>query len=52
MHGSLVKEIAEGEYTTGSYEFTFNGEELSPGVYYCHLQGREFTDIKKMVLLE
>ena len=52
IQGRLVKNIADREYTKGYYEITFSGEELSSGIYYCHFQGRGFTDIKKMVLLE
>jgi hypothetical protein len=52
IQGRLVKNVADREYTKGCYETSFSGEELSPGIYYFHLKGNGFLDIKKMVLLE
>ena len=40
----------------GRYELVFNGSELSSGVYYYKItasgDGKEFTDIKKMILVK
>jgi len=52
IQGRLVKNMADGEYFQGSHDIVINGEELSSGIYYGHLQGRGFTDVMKMILLK
>jgi hypothetical protein len=36
----------------GTYEVTFDGSNLTSGVYFYRLQSGEFTDVKKLVLLK
>jgi hypothetical protein len=44
---TLVNEIKEA----GSYEITFNAEDLSSGVYFYKLESGEYLKIRKMILL-
>ncbi len=52
MIGEMVSVIAAGEFSAGSHEFTFDASGLVSGVYLYRLETSEFTDIKKMVLLQ
>lgn len=38
--------------TTGSYEVSFSGDDLSTGVYYYRLDAGNFTDTKKMLMIK
>jgi len=49
--GEVVKEIANGEYDAGTYEFTFEASGLASGVYLYRLETPEFINTKKMILL-
>lgn len=37
---------------SGTYEILFDAKNLSSGIYYFKLQTREFSDVKKMVLIK
>jgi hypothetical protein len=50
--GREVKNISQNGLTTGSYEYEFNGENLSSGIYYFKLQTNEFSKTVKMVLMK
>jgi len=43
----LVDDIQEAGYKT----VTFNGKDLSSGVYFFHLISGKFNEMKKMVLV-
>ncbi|MBK7254286.1 MAG: T9SS type A sorting domain-containing protein [Ignavibacteria bacterium] len=45
---SLINEVK----TSGSYEYQFNGTNLSSGVYFYRLESGNFSDTKKMFLLK
>jgi hypothetical protein len=45
---TLVNETLQ----SGSYETTFDGSNLSSGIYFYKLETNQFTDIKKMILLK
>ncbi len=48
--GKEVSEIINSDYEPGKYEITFNGENLSSGVYFCRMQGGKYTKTIKLVL--
>lgn len=50
--GREVKNITQNNMTAGSYEYEFNGENLSSGIYYFKLQTSEFNKTVKMVLVK
>ncbi len=50
--GRLVNVMNLGKQEAGKHFETFNGENLSSGVYFYKIQAGEFTDIKKMFLVK
>jgi hypothetical protein len=51
--GREVIVIVNGIQKSGEYEVTFDGSNLSSGMYFYKLQaGTEFTDVKKMILVK
>jgi len=50
--GQKVAKVTEGEFNPGYHEVTFNGSELSSGVYFYRLEAQSFVRIKKMMLLK
>ena len=52
MLGEPVKVVVKGYYQPGSYKVGFDASELSSGIYFYHLRTDNFTEVRKMVLLE
>jgi hypothetical protein len=50
--GSLVSELVNGNYNTGSYEVSFEASKLSSGIYFYKLETEEFSNVKKMMLIK
>jgi hypothetical protein len=50
--GREVKNISQNNLNAGSYEYEFNGENLSSGIYYFRFQAGEFSNTVKMVLMK
>jgi hypothetical protein len=50
--GREVKTLLRDFKMPGSYNFSFNAEGLSSGVYFYKLQAGSFIETKKMVLLK
>ncbi|HWA05107.1 MAG TPA: T9SS type A sorting domain-containing protein [Ignavibacteria bacterium] len=50
--GRLVAEIVNGNLQAGLHEINFNAAKLSSGTYFYKLETKDFTDIKKMVLVK
>ena len=48
--GKLVRELANGQFTQGVYEFTFDGSNLSSGIYLYRIESNSFNETKKMIL--
>ena len=52
MIGREVVVLVDSELTPGSYEYDWDGANLTSGVYFYRLQTEGFTQIKKMILLK
>lgn len=52
LSGKEVAKLIEEVKPEGSYNIKFNGADLSSGVYFYRLDGDNFTDVKKMILLK
>jgi hypothetical protein len=50
--GREVGTYVNEKLNIGIYETTFDGSDLSSGVYYYKLQAGNFTDTKKMMLIK
>jgi hypothetical protein len=50
--GRDVAVLVDEKKAPGSYEVTFNAEELSSGVYFYRLEAGSFVETKKMVVLK
>jgi hypothetical protein len=50
--GRMVTELVNEKLSTGSYDYSFNGTNLSSGVYFYTLKADGFTDTKKMMLIK
>jgi hypothetical protein len=50
--GREVKNISQSGLTAGSYEYEFNGESLSSGIYFFRLNAGQFSKTVKMVLMK
>jgi len=49
--GNKIETLVNEEKAAGSYEVTFDGSELTSGIYFYKLQAGSFVETKKMVLL-
>lgn len=55
LYNNLGQEIAvliNDIKNAGTYEYTFNGENYSSGIYFYKIQSGSFTDTKRMVLVK
>ncbi|MDQ3019125.1 MAG: T9SS type A sorting domain-containing protein [Bacteroidota bacterium] len=50
--GRLVSTLVNEFKVQGSYNVTFDGSNLSSGVYYYKIETEGFTNIKKMILIK
>jgi hypothetical protein len=50
--GKVVKTLVNEERNSGKYVISFDGSDLSSGIYYYKLETDKFTDTKKMVLVK
>ncbi len=50
--GNEITTLANGEKAAGNYEVTFNGNNLSSGIYLYTLKTRNFSETKKFLLLK
>jgi photosystem II stability/assembly factor-like uncharacterized protein len=49
--GNEIEDLADEEKPAGTYELTWNAENLPSGVYFYQLKAGDFTQMKKMILL-
>jgi hypothetical protein len=50
IFGSEIENLYNGYLEYGNYSFTFNRENISAGLYFCHLQFEGFTKVIKMII--
>lgn len=50
--GNEIKTLINDEKVKGNYEITFDGANLSSGIYFLKMQAGSFSEIKKMILLK
>jgi hypothetical protein len=52
VNGRLVRTLANGAYTAGTYNVNFDGSDLASGLYFARLTGASRTDLMKLVLMK
>ena len=50
--GETIKVLVDELQSAGTYEFSFNGRDLSSGIYFCRIQADNYTNTIKMILLK
>jgi len=50
INGRLVEKIAKGNYSKGTYTFSFNADNLSSGVYFIQLKTDSEIKVHKIIL--
>ncbi len=50
--GEFIQTLVNEEKSGGSYEITFNAQNLSSGVYFYQIKANNFVSTKKLVLLK
>jgi len=50
--GNEVADLVNENESAGSYKVTFDGKDLSSGIYYFQLKANNFIKVKKMILLK
>lgn len=50
--GKIINELLKDFRQAGDYNMSFNGSELSSGVYFYSISMDEFTETKKMILMK
>ena len=50
--GNEIETLVNEEKSTGTYELTWNAEQLPTGVYFYQLKAGTYVETKKMILLK
>ena len=50
--GEKVADVMNQEMTSGSFEVTFDGSNLSSGIYFYKINANNYTATKKMILMK
>ncbi len=50
--GVLVHELVDGNYSPGRYLVTWDAAAFPSGTYFCHIQTKDYSDTKRMILLK
>ncbi|MCF7885435.1 MAG: DUF3160 domain-containing protein [Candidatus Marinimicrobia bacterium] len=52
IQGRLVKTLTAKQFTSGKHRIVWNASDLSSGIYFYKIQAKNFSAIKKCVLLQ
>jgi glucuronoarabinoxylan endo-1,4-beta-xylanase len=52
MLGQEIETLFEGIKQAGYHQLTFDGRRFASGIYFYRLEGENFVDIKKMILIK
>lgn len=52
ISGRIVATLVDGWVSGGAHQAVFTADNLSSGIYFCHLTAGNFSDTKKMVLMK
>jgi hypothetical protein len=52
LSGKEIASIVNGKLSAGKYEFSFNGNGLSSGVYFYRISANQFNETKRMILVK
>ncbi len=52
ISGKFIKYLVNELQPSGTYEYEFNGANLASGIYIYKIETKDFTDLKKMVLIK
>ena len=50
--GQKVSTLLKKELPAGSYKYSFDGSNLTSGIYFYKLSSKGFSAVKKMMLLK
>jgi len=50
--GEEIATLVNGEFSTGNYEVSFNGANLSSGIYFYTITTDNFVATKKMMMIK
>ncbi len=50
--GREVTTLVDEKKSAGSYQYVFNGNNLSSGIYFYRIQSQNFVETRKMILLK
>ena len=50
--GEVISKLVDEEKKPGTYEIEFNASALSEGMYYYRLDAGEYSNLKKMKIIE
>jgi len=52
ISGKEVAKLISGNLAAGSYSYTFNGKNLTSGIYFYRLTSGQFIETKSMMLIK
>jgi hypothetical protein len=50
--GEVIETLVDAEYPEGKHQINWNASGLSSGIYFIQIDGNEFRQIKKAVLIK
>ena len=50
--GKEIETLVNQILNAGNYKVSFNGQNLTSGIYFYRLQTNEFAETKKMILIK